>query len=303
MKRWRTTCLLAASLLGASPAHALIDPGSSTTGWTSIAYPTLQPDYSDDQQTGITESDIVGNLLDPAFYMRFDDNGNANPADDQIAFRVRMGADKNPTGFEHFFGVGLDANLDGALDLFLAVDNSGSNDRIGIFDPGSDANTSPATTSIVSTPLVSYAEVATNYLFAPVTATLDPPATTFDVDADGDTDHFLTFVVMFADIVSQLAIPGFGPSSPVRFVAGSSTQPNALNQDLGGPDGGTNSALTWDELGALTSVYTMSGQFVAAPEPGSGVLLMAGLLALARSRRRCSELRPAGTAPRAARSR
>jgi hypothetical protein len=47
---------------------------------------------------------------------------------------VRVGADKNPSGFDRFVGVGLDANLDGALDLFLAVDNSGNPDRVGIFD-------------------------------------------------------------------------------------------------------------------------------------------------------------------------
>jgi hypothetical protein len=284
----RANALIAASLLAAAPAQALIDPGSSTVGWTVIAYPSLQPDYSNDQQTGITEADIVGNAANPAFYLRFDANGTASLADDQLAFRVRLGADKNPVGFEHFFGVGLDADLNGSLDLFLGVDNSGSTDRIGIFDPGNDTNTSPDTTSLVTTPLVSYTETAANYRFAPVTAVLDPTATSFDLDGDGDTDHFLTFVVSFADVVSQLGIPGFGPDTPVGFVAGSSTQANALNQDLNGPDGGTDSVLTWAQLGAISSPRPV-------PEPGTAVLLMLGLGALAAARSRRS--RAAG-APR-----
>ena len=290
MTRWHSRGLLAAGLLAAAPAQALIDPGSSTTGWTSIAYPNLRPDYADDQQTGITEADIVGDLANPAFYMRFDANNPLDSTDDQIAFRVRLGADQNPPGFKNFFGVGLDANLDGALDLFLAVDNSGSNDRIGIFDPGSDANTSPSTTSIVSTPLVSYLEIASNYAFAPVSGALDPTATTFDFDADGNTDRFLTFVIDFDDVVSQLGMPGFGASSPLRLVAGSSTQANALNQDLGGPNGGITSSLTWDQLGAISSTYTATGQFVAVPEPGSALLLMAGLGVLGGTRRRSASV-------------
>jgi hypothetical protein len=35
-------------------------------------------------------------------------------------------------------------------------------------------------------------------------------------------------------------------------VIGTSTQPNALNQDLCGPDGATTSALTWAALGAVS---------------------------------------------------
>lgn len=289
--------LVRAGLLGlaaASAQAAPIDPTSSTAGWTPIAYPSLLPDVSDDQRTGIPESDVVGDNSNPAFYFQFDDAGTPSTSDGAIAFRIRVGADKNPAGFEHFMGVGLDANQDGALDLFLAVDNSGNPDRVGIFDAGSGANTSPATTSIVSSGLFSYALSASNYSFLPVNATIDPGATSFDIDADGDTDHFLTFVVPFADVVSALAgqgIAGFDDGSALRFVLGSSTQPNSLNQDLGGPDGGTSSTQTWDALGAISSTATAAGGFLPIPEPRSAALVSFGLLALAGWARRKARVR------------
>lgn len=261
-----------------------IDPSSSTVGWTPIVYPTLLPDFSDDQQTGIPEADIVGDTINPAFYFRFDDAGTPSSTDGAIGFRVRLGADKNPSGFGHFMGVGIDANGNGALDLFLAVDNSGNPDRVGIFDAGAGANTSPSTTSIVSSPLFSYPLSAANFDFEAVTAAIDPTATSFDIDADGDTDQFLTWVIPFADIVSALAgqgIAGFGDDVAMRFVIGSSTQPNALNQDLGGPDGGTTSTLSWSTLGAISNSATASGGFAPIPEPNTGALVSLGLLALA----------------------
>jgi hypothetical protein len=265
----------------------LIIPDSPADLWTAISYPTLLPDFSDDQQTGLAESDVVGNAVDPAFYTRFDDAGTPSLTDGTIAFRVRLGADRNPSGFTHFFGVGMDADLDGALDLFLAVDNSGNPDQLGIFDPGTGLNSSPSTTTIVSTPLVSYTLGASNYDFSAVDATIDPGVTSFDIDNDGNNDYFLTFLIPFQDVVDQLAvngISGFDEGADVRYVMGTSTQPNALNQDLGGPDGGTTSSTSWVDLGAMSDVYTTSTTQV--PEPGTFCLVALGLALLARSRSR-----------------
>jgi hypothetical protein len=266
-----------------------LDPSASTVGWTPVEYPSLLPDFSDDQRTGIPEADLVGDSSNPAFYFRFDDAGTPATTDGAIGFRARIGADKNPGGFDHFIGVGLDANLDGALDLFLAVENSGNPDRVGIFDAGTGANTSPSTTTINSSPLFSYALSVTNFHFGPVNATTDPPATSFDLDADGDTDYFVTFVIPFADVIAAITaqgIAGFTDTASMRFVVGSSTQPNALNQDLGGPDGGTNSTSTWSALGAISNTASAAGGFAPIPEPGTSALLGFGLASLAAGRRR-----------------
>jgi hypothetical protein len=280
------TCTLLLCL-GSSASAATIVPSSSTTSWTPINYPSLLPDTYDDQATGIPEADIVGSTTDPAFYYRFDDAGTVSTTDGAIAFRVRIGADKPPSGYDHFLGVGLDANLDGALDLFLAVDNSGNPDRVGIFDAGPGANTSPSTTSIVTSALFSYALSASNFHFGAVNATIDPTASSFDLDGDSSTDYFVSFVVPFADVISALSaqgIAGFTDTAVMSFVVGSSTQPNALNQDLGGPTGGTTSTQTWGQLGAMSSPLSSSGGFVV-PEPETAPLVSFGLIALAARRR------------------
>jgi len=282
-RRAAAALLLLGLWLGGADAGATIDPGSPTGVWRAIDYPLVAPDWSDDQQTGIPEADIVGDTSHPGVYVQFDSAGTPSTTDGSLAFRVRLGADKPPAGFDFFFGVGIDANLDGALDLFVGVNNSGAADELGIWSPGSDLNVSPSTTSIVNPPLVSYAESASNYGFQLVDSVIDPPATIFDLDNDGNVDYFLSFVIPFQDIVNQLVaagFPGFDESSMVQYVVGTSTQPNALNQDLGGPDGGVRSDQTWAQLGAVSVPMTPT------PEPGGLALLGVALVAVMRARRR-----------------
>lgn len=243
-------------------ALAQPNPNSPTTQWVPILYGNgNHPDPSADQQTGSAESDIVGNAGEPSLYLQYNSG--------YLGFRLRVGADMSPAGFKGDAFIGLDANGNGPLDLFIGVDNSGSPNQLGIWDPGNGLNTSPSTTTIVSTPLLSYTETSTDYGFTPVNATINPGATNFDLNSDGKTDQFLTFYVPFTNIVSALAaenITGFTTNSPMQLVAATATQPNSLNEDLNGVSGGINSSLTWSQLGGISLSYSPDG-IAPVPEP------------------------------------
>jgi hypothetical protein len=274
-----------AGALIASAAQALpVDPASATTqGWVPLAYPLQLPDFDDDQQTGQHDSDIVGNLGDPAVYTNFDGAGTPSLTDGTLAFRVRLGTSKKGA-FEHVFLIGIDAASDGDIDLFLGVNNSGSTTEVGIWDPGTGSNTSPDTTTIVSTPIQSWTEIAANYSYVPVDGSIDPLTSTFDVDGDGENDYFLTFVIDFQAVVDAMLANSiaFDENSTFSVVAATSNQINALNNDLGGPDGGISSSSTWSELGAISVTFTAS----QVPEPDTGALFGLALVLLGALRRR-----------------
>ena len=287
--------LAIACLLAFSPKlnATVVDVTSSTTGWTAIRYSNNNPDPSNDQQTGSSEGDIVGNLFHASVYTAFGDAGTPSLTDGTLAFRIRIGADVNPNGFKTAVFVGIDANSDGKLDLFVGVINSGAADTIGLWNPGTGANISPSTTSIVSTPLVSYTQTASNYSWVPVTTTIDPTVgTDLDLDGGGDNDYFLTFAVPFGDIVTQLnalGISGFNQNSTLTYVIATATQANSLNQDLNGVDKNYDGNSTWSTLGVLSEQMTPTG-ISAVPEmnPAAWVALLAALLIgdrLLRSRR------------------
>jgi hypothetical protein len=138
----------------------------------------------------------------------FSDAGTPSLTDGTLGFRIRLSEDSSRNGFNAALFVGIDANRDGALDLFLGINNSGNADTIALWDPGTGANSSPNTTSIVSPPLRTFVPLSgTNYEFAPVTA-LNDPTPGGSLNLDGGTtgnDYFLSFSVPFADVVTALA--------------------------------------------------------------------------------------------------
>src|SRR5204863_3091912 len=126
----------------ASPILAVTDP---TTNSNIVNFTNLN-DPTNDQQTGQGDADIVGNALNPGLYSNFDGT--------YMYYRVRLGATDLKSGLPDFssevFWVGLDANHDGALDLFIGVDNSGSNQNLTFQATGPGLNNSPSTTTIVT---------------------------------------------------------------------------------------------------------------------------------------------------------
>ena len=259
----------------------VVDLTAPTTGWTAILYSNNNPDPSNDQQTGAKEADIVGNALHPSAYTMFGDGNTPSLTDGTLAFRIRLGEDSNPTGFKTALFVGIDANTDGKLDLFLGVNNSGSANTMGIWDPGTGANVSPSTTSMVATPLVSYALTASNYSWMPVNTTNDPSVgSATDLDGGGGNDYFLGFAIPFSDIVAQLGAAGitFDQNSTLTYVIATATQANSLNQDLNGVSGSINSSLTWSQLGVLSNPMTPTGLSMV---PEINPSLLVGLLLLA----------------------
>ena len=277
--------ILASFFASARPAIAsVVDLTAPTTDWTPILYSSSNPDPSGDQQTGAKEADIVGNALHPSAYTMFGDGNTPSLTDGTLAFRVRLGEDSSPNGFKTALFVGIDANSDGKLDLFLGVNNSGSANTIGIWNPGTGANVSPNTTTMVSTPLVSYTPTASNYYWSAVTTINDPSVgSALDLDNGGlpaGNDFFLGFAIPFSDIVAQLAAVGitFDQNSTLTYVIATATQANSLNQDLNGVGGSYNANLTWSQLGVLSNPMTAGG-LAAVPEINPSVLV--GLLLLA----------------------
>jgi hypothetical protein len=281
-------------LLWCNPAVAsmTVDVTSPTTSWTPVTYGSNHPDPSNDQQTGSSESDIVGDASHPSAYTTFGDAGTGSLTDGTLGFRVRLGADQSPAGFKGALFVGIDANADGALDLFIGVNNAGAADTIGIWKPGIGANISPSTTSIVSAPLVSYTITALNYNWSAVNSTIDPTVgAATDINGDGKNDYFLTFSVPLADVIAQLnaaGITGINQNSTFSYVIATATQANSLNQDLNGVGGSYDGNATWSTLGVISDPLTVGG--IPVPEQGAA---LAGALVIAAAIAHCSFWRKA----------
>jgi hypothetical protein len=265
--------MAAGILFSALMASGQTDPNTPTTQWVPLLYGNnIMPDPSGDQQTGNAELDIVGNASTPSLYMQYTSG--------YLGFRLRLGAELNPPGFSGVALVGMDVTLNGALDLFLGVNNQGSHDQIGIWLPGLGANTAPNNTGVGSL-VKSYKETTLTYGFTPISSAIDPTTANFDLNADGRTDRFLSFFVPFADIASALATKDiiFTTNSLMDLMVVTGTQPNSLNGDINGIDGGINSSQSWSQLGALSRTYTPVS-IEPVPEPPVRLCCLCGLALL-----------------------
>lgn len=259
----------------AAAGVAAIDVSGPTTSWSPVSFGidgSIYPDPAGDQQTGSSEADIIGNKANPCFYTAFDSQNSL------WGFRIRLAEEKMPPGYGECAFVGLDLGYKGKVDLFLGIDNTGAGGRLGIWRAGPGENISPSTTTIVQTPLFTYAETAVNYSWITVSKDSDPTATTYDLDGGGAVDRFLSFVVSFKDVSQAATVLGLDPlasDTVLGYVVATATQPNSLNQDITGVNGGTDSGTSWKTLGGVSAPSTPDP--LAVPEPRALALALAGL--------------------------
>ena len=278
--------VFASICLGTSVSNAAT-VSQSSTAWTALAG---NYDSFADQQTGQPESDIVGTTANHGFFTTFNNNGPASNTDGTLGFRMRLdkagGTTSNPA-FTRVAWVGIDANQDAVLDVFVGLGLQGSTSVLGIYDAGASANTGPSTTSIASTPYKTYAVDATTFNYRPVNFTTDG-GTMNDVTTttSGDPDYYLSFMIDFADLGAFLRTQSISitDTSALRYVVATSTQHNSLNQDLGGVQGGINSTQTWVQLGGYSALVNASGTTIPEPSGFAIGLLALGTLVLRRKR-------------------
>jgi hypothetical protein len=263
---------------------------ASTSSWVPLKYGGSSTyDPSVDQQTGQRESDLVGtaNLI-PSFYTTFDP-GTSSLTDGTIYFRSRHSEDSQSAGYSGYLWVGIDANADNILDIFVGAARQGTSSsfRMVICNPGTNTNSSPNTTTI-TTEIYSASHTASNYDWSPVSAS-NYSGTNFDADSNGNTDYFMSFSLPFQEIVNALNTTGNGrptaisinENTALRYVVATSQQGNSINQDYNGGSIGVNSSTSWVSLGVIsdpTSTISMS----TIPEPSSFFFLILGVGAIAK---------------------
>ncbi len=246
-------------------------------------------DFIEDQQTGLAEGDIVGQGSDYGFLVTYNAIGAGGTPVATFGFRLRLdthGGNENDIKFNRAAWLGIDADLNGSIDVFLGVDMSGNSSVLGIYSPGTGANTSPGSTSIDSAAYRSYAINSSNYNYRPVDYVTDGGTTNDLTPGRGvDPDYYLSVLVPFADLAGFLAGKNIqiNEQTPLRYAAATSTQGNSLNQDLGGVNGGLNSASSWMELGGYTPIMTITGTQI--PEPRAEWLGVLGFSLLLLRRR------------------
>ncbi|HYE85349.1 MAG TPA: DUF4347 domain-containing protein, partial [Vicinamibacterales bacterium] len=254
---------------------------AGNTGWSALLYGSKQ-DPGGDEQAGKASTDLVGDATHATLYFAYDDKGTAGEADDEIALRFRVSQADSSGGFGAVGMIGVDANLDGDLDIFVGVDARQGPAVITLYNPGTGSNDSPSSTSITPAPDRAYTGTAATYQFLQVAPGTDQEYTAAgtDLDGGGKTDYLVSFKVAFDQIKQELerdnvtGNPTAGITidrhTPLRFVLMTMTQNNAINGDIGGIAGQNKSTLTWDQLGAFSQLGSFSNSNPIITSGGGG---------------------------------
>jgi hypothetical protein len=282
------------SLLITSSAWGVIALNGPTDDWTAIELGG-RSDFLDDEQAQSSAGDIVGDDIGGnqlGFYKQYETGGAAGNAGDFLAFRVRVGND----GKAHLY-IGVDIISDGPatgtdtdIDFYIGFDfgnNNSNQDNITFYNPGSDLNVSPATSSFSSEFVYkqgSDLDFSTYGQLTGVSSTNDSalfnslPGSTNDINGDGQ-DYFVSFQVemsvlnaVYLGMTGNSGNPDITASTEMSFVVTTSTNGSNFNQDFGGVPKDFDDTETWSDLGISSSTYTADGTS-PVPEPATYALL------------------------------
>lgn len=271
---------------------------TDTTGWNAwkTTSGAVMTDPAADQQTGQGQDDFVGTLTTgQEGFQQKAGLLDSDPTNKYIIFRVRMGKYDSNSGFGGNLSLGLALTGTGAINLVMDMQDK-NGQTLSFASPGTGANTSPSTTSWGNfAGAITLTSNTYNY----------QQATGGTVGSYTSTGNaWVTFAISYANL--QAAVRAYAGASfstftmsdttALSFIAFTSTQGNAINQDLFGTSGNMNSASTFSSLGA----GTMQMQPGGGPVPELPAFYqLAGLFAVGlagwfwKNRRRQVELQPA----------
>ncbi len=282
--------VLLVSVLGGGQAWAstvAVTDHVSTFGTLEAFNGGVLSDATYDQQTGQGADDFVGDGTNGyyGFYLK----GGKIDGVDSLIFRFRLNELTLQQGTPKFSGnirIGVDGDGDGDVDLYFGISTGQGQTPVIVFQnptgTATNANTSPSTSSLGT----SYGTIATdasNYSYIQAN---DGSSYATNKPDQPNPDAFLTFAVSFSTfktyLEAQLAGKTITLDSYLRFVAFSSTQGNAVNQDvygLGPLSNSTNAGTRFDQGGGFTNFYNGSGGVIpeASTALQAGAFMMVGL--------------------------
>ena len=281
-------------------SQAQVINATTNTGWTSWVFGGGDMvDYLGDQQTGQKADDFVG---DNGIAVMMSQAGKASfaPSTDYLFFRARLDeyTENDKWGNGGNWGIGMDLDGDGDMDLIVMMTEGSGNVKnrtrtVTFGTPGAGANTGPSSTT---------------WTFPTQTAITLTVDQTYDIQSataadghsyGGNPDAWVTFGLSFAQLenaVRTYAVPNTGNpnqyvnytltyESRIAMISFTTTQNNALNQDLAGVNGGTGSSVTYADLGALTPAMGPGG-FIPEPSTYAQMGLMLSVAGFLVHRRR-----------------
>ncbi len=257
-----------------------------------------------DQQTGQSQADIIGFSAGTTGVFVNGATTASTLASNVYGFLVKSGtiSGQGATPFEMFrfryldknqnktyqgsdTVVGMDLNGDGKPDFMVGADSTGNTPSLIYLKPGTGANDAPNTTTIST-----YTTTAATTLTAGTTFSYTlPDDGNYDsvsgTAPSAHTNKIMTFAISFTNLQQAIRDMGtvngtnwstfvFDASTPVSFLAYTSGQANAFNQDLWGGNFTATSSATWTSLGAFTDIVTPSG----AKVPEAGTVVQVGVM-------------------------